>query len=65
MQKIAVISDIHGNMQALDTVLNDIKKQNPDKIICLGDYAMAGPQPSETIDFFIKNDIKKVKTKVL
>ena len=48
--KIAVISDIHGNMQALDAVLEDIKKENCDKIFCLGDLAMAGPQPSETVD---------------
>lgn len=48
--KIAVISDIHGNMQALDAVLTDIKKENCEKIFCLGDLAMAGPQPNETID---------------
>lgn len=48
--KIAVISDIHGNMQALAAVLEDIKKENCDKIFCLGDLAMAGPQPSETIE---------------
>lgn len=48
--KIAVISDIHGNMQALESVLDDIKKENCDKIFCLGDLAMAGPQPDKTID---------------
>ncbi len=48
--KIAVISDIHGNMQALEAVLENIKKENCDKIFCLGDLAMAGPQPNETIN---------------
>ena len=48
--KIAIISDIHGNMQALETVLEDIKKENCEKIFCLGDLAMAGPEPSKTID---------------
>lgn len=48
--KIAVISDIHGNIQALDAVVADIKKENCEKIFCLGDLAMAGPQPSETIE---------------
>lgn len=43
--KIAVISDIHGNMQALEAVLEDIKRENCDKIFCLGDLAMAGPEP--------------------
>lgn len=49
--KVAVISDIHANMTALKTVLEDIKKQNCDKIFCLGDLAMAGPEPNETVDF--------------
>ena len=52
--KIAVISDIHANLIALKTVLEDIKEQNCDKIFCLGDLAMAGPQPVETVDFIIK-----------
>lgn len=50
IMKIAVISDIHGNMQALDAVLNSIKEENCDKIFCLGDLAMAGPEPSKMID---------------
>lgn len=37
--KIAVISDIHGNMQALQAVLKNIKEENCDKIFCLGDLA--------------------------
>lgn len=48
--KIAVISDIHGNIQALDAVLKNIEQENCEKIFCLGDLAMAGPQPSETIE---------------
>lgn len=50
--KIAVISDIHGNLQALESVLKDIKTQNCDRIFCLGDLAMAGPQPAETVEKF-------------
>ena len=37
MERIAIISDIHGNLEALRTVLSDIKKRNIDRIICLGD----------------------------
>lgn len=48
--KIAVISDIHGNMQALEAVLVDIKKEKCEKIFCLGDLAMAGPEPVKTIE---------------
>ena len=53
--KIAVISDIHGNAEALAAVLEDIKREGCEKIFALGDYAMAGPQPSVTTDWFLKN----------
>ena len=52
--KIAVISDIHGNMDALDAVLEDIDQQGCEKIFVLGDYAMAGPQPSLVVDYFFR-----------
>ena len=52
--KIAVISDIHGNIEALDAVMQDIKEQKCDKIYVLGDYAMAGPEPQKVVDYFIK-----------
>ena len=48
--KVAVISDIHGNMQALNAVLEDIKQQKCEKIFCLGDLAMAGPEPVKTLE---------------
>ncbi len=62
--KIAVISDIHGNLEALDAVLNDIKINQCDKIICLGDIALAGPEPSKTIDK-IKSLIKECDFSVI
>ena len=49
--KIAIISDIHGNNEALDAVLKDIEEQKCDKIFCLGDLAMAGPEPDKAVDF--------------
>ena len=49
--KIAVISDIHGNMLALNKVLEDIKTNECDKIFCLGDLALAGPEPEKTVSF--------------
>ena len=48
--KIAVISDIHGNIEALQSVLLNIRNEKCEKIFCLGDLAMAGPQPVETIE---------------
>lgn len=47
---LAVISDIHGNLAALETVLKDINQQDISEIICLGDVANFGPQPIECIE---------------
>jgi len=55
--KIAVLSDIHGNLDALQSVVADIKKQEVNRIFICGDLAVAGPEPVETIDFII--DIAK------
>lgn len=49
--KIAVLSDIHGNLLALEAVLEDIKRKECDKILFLGDYALAGPEPGDTVNF--------------
>ena len=48
--RIALISDIHGNNVALDAVLADIRKQQIDSVVCLGDVATLGPQPIETLE---------------
>ena len=48
--RIALISDIHGNDVAFEEVLADIGKQGVDSIICLGDVATLGPQPTETLN---------------
>ncbi len=50
MERIAVISDIHGNMPAVEAVLEDIKIRNIERIICLGDLAGKGPSSAETVD---------------
>ena len=52
--KIAVISDIHGNMEAINAVMQDIIEQKCDRLFVLGDYAMAGPEPKAAIEYFIK-----------
>ena len=49
--KVAILSDIHGNMQALESVMADIKENNCEKVFCLGDLAMAGPEPTKVINF--------------
>lgn len=48
--KIAIISDIHGNLDALNAVLRDIEQNKCQKIFCLGDLVMAGAEPHETLN---------------
>lgn len=47
--RIAFISDIHGNLVALQAVLADLKSQEVDQIVCLGDTVTMGPQPKEVL----------------
>jgi predicted phosphodiesterase len=44
--RIAVISDIHGNLHALDAVLDSIAGDAPDAVWCLGDLVGYGPRPN-------------------
>ncbi len=48
--RTAIISDIHGNLEALQTVLADIDRRGVDEIICLGDILGYGPNPLECVD---------------
>ncbi|KEQ26210.1 metallophosphoesterase family protein [Paenibacillus tyrfis] len=50
MDNIAVISDIHGNLPALEAVARDIRRRRIRRIICLGDLVGKGPQPCEAVD---------------
>ncbi len=50
MDKIAIISDIHGNITALTAVLNDIKNRKINKIFCLGDSITKCTHPDLVID---------------
>jgi diadenosine tetraphosphatase ApaH/serine/threonine PP2A family protein phosphatase len=47
--KIAVMSCIHGNYEALDAVLLDINQQKVEKIFCLGDLVGYGPYPNAVV----------------
>lgn len=48
--KIALISDIHGNMPALNAVLADAKSINVEEYLFIGDYLTDGPYTNEIID---------------
>jgi predicted phosphodiesterase len=45
--RVAVVSDIHSNLHALDAVLAAIEAEAPDELWCLGDLVGYGPRPNE------------------
>ncbi len=47
--KRAIISDVHGNLEALHAVLEDIDRERVDTISCLGDVVGYGPNPCECL----------------
>ncbi len=50
MEKIAIISDVHGNITALNAVSDDIKRRGIEKIFCLGDSVVKCAHPDMVID---------------
>jgi predicted phosphodiesterase len=47
---IAIFSDIHSNLEALQAVLADIARQPVEALYCLGDTVGYGPNPLECLD---------------
>lgn len=58
--RIAIFSDVHGNLAALKAVLAKIKAQQPHKVICAGDLVGYAPFPNEVIDLIRAEDIPTV-----
>ena len=58
--RIAVFSDIHFNYEALDAVINDINKNNYDKVYFLGDVLSKGPNPKECLELVMNNNINTI-----
>lgn len=48
MTRIGLISDVHGNLPALEAVLAELDREELDGLVCLGDVAV-GPQPAESL----------------
>lgn len=55
--RMAIITDIHANLEALKSVLRDIKKKNIRKVYSLGDVIGLGNSPKECLDLLIENEI--------
>jgi predicted phosphodiesterase len=47
--RIAIFSDVHGNLSGLEAVLADIERHRPDLIVVAGDLCMLGPRPVECV----------------
>jgi len=56
MPKIALLSDIHGNIAALEKVVEDLKTRQVDQVFNLGDHVSGPLWPKETIQFLMKQD---------
>ena len=53
--KLAIISDLHSNREALEAVMADIGKRGVEDLICLGDVVGYGPEPEYCVDVVRKN----------
>lgn len=58
--RTAVISDIHGNLEALNRVLKDIARARVDSVICLGDCVGYGPEPEEVVRIIRDREIPSI-----
>lgn len=50
--RIAIVSDVHGNLTALDAVIADIERRTPDLALHSGDIALVGAQPAAPGDLW-------------
>jgi 3',5'-cyclic AMP phosphodiesterase CpdA len=48
--RLAIISDVHGNLTALEGVIADIQNTSPDLVLQGGDLVVGGPRPGEVVD---------------
>src|SRR4051794_23450785 len=58
--KIALFSDIHANLPALEAFFADVEKQHPDAMYCLGDLVGYNIWPNEVIDEIRKRGIPTI-----
>lgn len=58
--RVALVSDVHSNLIALDAVLEDLDKMGIDQILCAGDLIGYYPYPNETINRFRSRKIRSI-----
>jgi len=55
--KIGLISDVHGNVVALEAALDQLRLRGAETVICLGDLVGYGPSPNEAIDLIRRESV--------
>lgn len=55
--QIAIIADLHANLEATLAVFREIDKRKPDKIVCLGDLTGYNANPNEVVDIIREREI--------
>ena len=58
--RIAIFSDVHGNLPALAATLADIEAQQPDRVYCLGDLVGYASSPNEVVDLIRQRGIPTI-----
>ena len=58
--RVAIFSDVHGNLSALEIVLADIERQSPDLIVFAGDLCLFGPRPAECLRLVLERQLPSV-----
>ena len=59
-EPVAILSDIHGNLQALQAVIEDIEKQGIQERVCLGDIVGYGANPAECLELLRGKDFRVI-----
>lgn len=59
--RLAVLSDVHGNLHALDAVLEDIARQGVEQTVALGDFLSGPSDPIGVADRFIELNLPAVR----
>ena len=59
--KVAVLSDIHANLEALEAVWADLAPRRPEEVVCLGDLVGYGPDPEAVVEFVRQRGLRGVQ----
>ncbi|GAB7081222.1 metallophosphoesterase family protein [Megalodesulfovibrio paquesii] len=59
--RLAVLADVHGNLEALQAVWQDLEPWQPDAVFCLGDMVGYGPDPREVLTFLETRRVRMIQ----